>query len=610
MCAMFTNGNRNRPSLLLFFVLYILALSGVICLASAALGNDTLPLPQQPTVALNTDQKPIRLPSETATPEPEILPAFLDALDVLQTNFFEPWQGIWPTAIDWTAAVLGTYVSAALTTISKSSKGKSNLNENLINRYFSQLVASYFGQDTFALRQEAYDDMLWVVLGWLESIKFINVHSALHYSTEPWYGTMWTPVFAHRARLFWDLASRGWNTSLCSGGMIWSPYLEPYKNAITNELYVTASISMYLFFPGDNNTAPFAVPPVPSPAPTGNPPGRPRDPKYLAAAIKGYKWLKDSNMTDLNGLYVDGYHVSGWKKNSTTGNTRCDMRNEMVYTYNQGVLLSGQRGLYEATGSESYLKDGHALVRNVIAATGWDLKSQSHRHGKSDGSAIRQGLGKWYGLGRQGVLEEACDASGSCSQDGQTFKGIFFHHLALLCAQLPDRLTLLDEGFASSAYQTAAQDIGVNEKVRNYHSEQCDRYGPWIKHNAKSALHTRNEIGEFGMWWNALRGDRFRDGDDMVQLPDDAVDYRNLGVPDDWKGSAVGKKIENMISASVVSLEHSEEVMGGEQDTFNEERGVGVLDLNDRGRGRTVETQGGGLSVLRALWEVVDRKGR
>ncbi len=27
-------------------------------------------------------------------------------------------------------------------------------------------------------------------------------------------------------------------------------------------------------------------------------------------------------------------------------------------------------------------------------------------------------------------------------------------------------------------------------------------------------------------------------------------------------------------------------------------------DPNNRGRGRTVETQGGGLAVLRALWEV------
>merc|ERR1711939_658691 len=31
-----------------------------------------------------------------------------------------------------------------------------------------------------------------------------------------------------------------------------------------------------------------------------------------------------------------------------------------------------------------------------------------------------------------------------------------------------------------------------------------------------------------------------------------------------------------------------------------------IRDLNDRGRGRTVETQGGGIMVLRALWELVE----
>ncbi|KAI9873243.1 MAG: hypothetical protein M1830_000669, partial [Pleopsidium flavum] len=37
-------------------------------------------------------------------------------------------------------------------------------------------------------------------------------------------------------------------------------------------------------------------------------------------------------------------------------------------------------------------------------------------------------------------------------------------------------------------------------------------------------------------------------------------------------------------------------------------RREGRRDWNDRGRGRTVETQSGGLAVLRALQELVDRK--
>ena len=31
-------------------------------------------------------------------------------------------------------------------------------------------------------------------------------------------------------------------------------------------------------------------------------------------------------------------------------------------------------------------------------------------------------------------------------------------------------------------------------------------------------------------------------------------------------------------------------------------------DLNDRGRGRTVETQSGGIAVLRAIWKLVESR--
>ncbi|KAF4624432.1 hypothetical protein G7Y89_g13737 [Cudoniella acicularis] len=138
-------------------------------------------------------QKPLFMPEDNgqkllpAKPHnPDFYPAFLNALDVLQDDYFATWQGTWPTSIDWTAAVIGTYVSSALTAISKTSSSKDT--ENLVNKYFSQLVASYFGQNAFGLRQEAYDDMLWVVLGWLESIKFIDTHSSLHYENDDWLG--------------------------------------------------------------------------------------------------------------------------------------------------------------------------------------------------------------------------------------------------------------------------------------------------------------------------------------------------------------------------------------------------------------------------------------
>ena len=263
--------------------------------------------------------------------------------------------------------------------------------------------------------------MLWVVLGWLESIKSIRTHSQLHYrpvsdsQTKPWHGTQFIEAFAHRARVFYEITTRGWDTKLCGGGMVWNPSLGPYKNAITNELYIAASVGMYLYFPGDYNTSPFMLDDARQ---LDLEPAEPHDPEYLVAAVDGYNWLKNSGMTNDKGLYVDGFHVSNWKRNGT----KCDIRNNMVYTYNQGVILSALKGLWEGTGNQSYLEDGHRLARNVISATGWLLKATRAAEDHA-----------WAGVGRDGILEEQCDSHGRCDQNGQTFKGIFFHHLTLFC---------------------------------------------------------------------------------------------------------------------------------------------------------------------------------
>ncbi|KAL8776250.1 MAG: hypothetical protein Q9213_008340 [Squamulea squamosa] len=540
--------------------------------------------------------------------------ALLQALDVMQSHFYTIWQGQWPNAIDWTAAVMGTQVSATLAAMSetwqyctKSHHGLSmqdHERENTINRYFTQIASFYFGENAFSLRTQAYDDMLWVVLGWLESIKFINLHSNLHHAviynvnpnvraSEPnssvWYADQFIPQFAHRARLFYDLASNGWDTSLCGGGMTWNPHLAPYKNAITNQLYIAASISMYLYFPGDRNASPFSFKNPVRPE-TGLPPAKAHDPQYLENAVEAYQWLKTSGMTNWKGLYVDGFHITGWRggKNGSTGTGKCDLRDEKVYTYNQGVVLSGLRGLWEATGSATYLQDGHRLVRNVIAATGWNTRGTRWRW-------------QWSGLGRNGVMEEACDSTGTCSQDGHTFKGIFFHHLTLFCGSLPQT------GRSEGDFITFAAD----DDLFTRHHVNCKRYGPWLRHNARAAYMTRDEEGEFGTWWGIQgRNRQPHDTTDMTQedgfdLPtDEGTDYRNEGVPVD----EIWRRPEDQIWQLQKSNDDKmTTATNGQGDHKGMSRGS-RWDPNDRGRGRTVETQSGGLAILRALWRVVDTR--
>ena len=532
--------------------------------------------------------------------------ALLDALDVMQSHYYRIWPGTWTTAIDWTAAVMGTQVSATLIAITDFLKHDSKptpsegcidnqhtqRGENIINQYFTQITSFYHAENAFSLRTQAYDDMLWVVLGWLESIKFIHHHSELHFpSTSPqnqqsttegintsiWYAQQFIPQFAHRGRIFYDLAAKGWDTSLCNGGMIWTPYLAPYKNAITNQLFIAASINMYLYFPGDDNPSPFTLDFA-----------KAHDNHYLAAAIKAYDWLKSSNMTNTLGLYTDGFHISSLSKpNSSSEDPKCDLRDEQVYTYNQGVILSGLRGLYTATANRSYLEDGHQLIRNVIAASGWE-------HRDSEDPWIRY---RWRGLGRGGVMEEACDASGSCSQNGQTFKGIWWLHFTVFCQ--PIRVN--GNGGGGDGHRD-------REEAALLHRASCQGYGDWVQWNAKAAWATRDQERRFGEWWGA------HPWWSEEPVGDQGTDYRNEGVPRDelWRGSHDDDDVrgkENGDGDTDPGYHDHANYAPHPPLTASESKGEDhpeTYDPNTRGRGRTVETQSGGLAVVRALyrWEM------
>ena len=439
----------------------------------------------------------------------------LSALDTMQYQYFNGCT--WPTSIDWTAAVLQTYLASSLISISSSTSysvsslgsntlsGQANFTNSLVTRYFDQLVNFYYAQHAQSLTTQKYDDMQWVVLGWLEAVKFVNVHTKLHYSSASsatpsvnFSGKAYIRDFAHRARLFYDLASQGYSTNLCGGGMVWDSTDTPYKNAVTNELYVAASVGMYLYMPGDDNPSPSFVvnssnscldPTAHSITGGANataslPPVKARNPKYLQNAIKTFVWLTGINMTNSAGLYVDGFHLT---------NVTCNQRSEDVFSYNQGVLLSGIRGLWEATGNASYLNYGHSLIHSTIGSTGY-----------YNGSC---GV-----LGCKGVMADSCDSTGGCSQDDQTFKGAYFHHLMLFCAPLPygSTTTILD----------------------TQHRQLCSNYERWIQSNAAAAFSTRNSTGDYGSSW------------------------------------------------------------------------AGSDEINSSGRGRTVETQGGAVSVFNALYAV------
>jgi hypothetical protein len=348
---------------------------------------------------------------------------------------------------------------------------KSSL-KNDMQKYFSQ-IESYFGsEDTIQIFGAAYDDAQWVVLEWLEVIKLINKYQTY---LGPNADSSDIARFAHRAHVFYNIVQNQFDTSLCGGGLTWNPALLPYKNAITNELFLSSSIGMYLYFPGDNDTDPYPSPSYMSQTGKMLPALQSvsaHDVTFLNNAVQEYRWFKGQNFTNAQGLIVDGFHVSA-------GQTSCDERNEMVYTYNQGVLLSGLRGLWEATGEASYLTDGYGYITTVINATGWNAQNDSAAN-------------EWAGLGRNGIMEDYCDSLGNCNQDATIFKGVYFHHLSLFCEPLPEQTALIP-----GITHIAPADLAAEHRTR------CASYTSWVEHNAHAALSTRDANHRIGQWWGA-----------------------------------------------------------------------------------------------------------
>ncbi|KAF3212917.1 hypothetical protein TWF191_010392 [Orbilia oligospora] len=494
----------------------------------------------------------------------EPLRYLIHSFETLQSVFFSPERGDYPSAIDWTAAVVQTHAVSALHSILLSPLPK-NETLNIIDIYFPDIISFYHTQNVGSLKFQAYDDMLWVVLGWLAGVRFLDAYYYLFpESYNPDFYT-YRMDFALRAREFWVYAEKGWDELFCDGGMIWNPNLQPYKNAITNELFISASIQMYTTFPPEFN------PPESwfffgGGGDGGNDKrkGQKRDVAYLEYAVKAYDWFKGSNFTNDAGLVTDGFHMSSyWKR-------KCDERDEQTYTYNQGVVLSGLRALWEETRDKVYLEDGYQLIESVI-----------------------ESAGKVGEMVRADVLEDHCDSWGWCNQDQQAFKGIFFHHLTAFCSPHPYTKTW------------KSKDEKHSPEL-NTHVERCKTFFPFIGRNSIAAWTTRHRNSSvFGMWWSAPLfekdpgfTDKLQSGDLEMKRDPKAVDLFNTDRGGDWEIGATEAEVQLARSGKVV---WGKEPKNGKPITqMNRMEG----DLNDRFLGRTVETQTGGIGVMRAAWEI------
>ena len=158
-----------------------------------------------------------------------------------------------------------------------------------------------------------------------------------YYDDNGWWALAWVAAFdltrdsryLNAARTIFARNTAAWETRACGGGLRWNT-TSSYKNAITNELFLTLAALLHQRTPGAQ-----AVP-------------------DLGAAGVGVVQRERPHRP--GGLVNDGLTAA------------CPNNGGTTWTYNQGVILGGLAALFEITGDRGYLTQGESIASAVLAS--------------------------------------------------------------------------------------------------------------------------------------------------------------------------------------------------------------------------------------------------
>ena len=159
---------RNPSKMLSLYHLTLAAFAVILCVPSVNADDSAASVHHQLTFNTNDDHLPLLSSTDGDSHEmryaeegsaansvlPNTLDSLYDALAVMQNTWYEVRVGSWPTAIDWTRAVLSTHLVATIAAFSRAMERRRHANEtagqhswldekaneNLINRFFAQNV--------------------------------------------------------------------------------------------------------------------------------------------------------------------------------------------------------------------------------------------------------------------------------------------------------------------------------------------------------------------------------------------------------------------------------------------------------------------------------------
>lgn len=201
-----------------------------------------------------------------------------------------------------------------------------------------------------------------------------------YYDDEGWWALAWIDVYdvtkkpeylATASSIFTDMAGAWDNT--CGGGVWWNSD-HKYKNAITNELFLSVASSLAARATDPNQRA-----------------------MYLNWAQREWAWFQGSGMINAQNQINDGLDTATCKNNQQT-----------VWSYNQGVILGGLTQLYALTNDNTLI----ASAKSIADATLTHLTDAN------------------------GVLHDVCEPN--CGGDGPQFKGVFLRNLVPLQGVVQD----------------------------------------------------------------------------------------------------------------------------------------------------------------------------
>jgi predicted alpha-1,6-mannanase (GH76 family) len=224
-------------------------------------------------------------------------------------RWYVPATGLYEQPTDWWNAANAMTVLADYSRTTHTTEYLS-----VVENTFEKANAAY---RTTNFLNDSYDDEGWWALAWIDTYDLTKDRKYLAMAQ-----TIYTNIAAQ-----WD--------SQCGGG-VWWDQKHTYKNAITNELFLTLAAALA------NRSSSAA-----------------ERQQYLDFAQREWRWFKSSGMINAGHLVNDGLN----SKNPSA----CVNNGENTWTYNQGVILGGLVELNKADSNPALLSEATAIADATIA---------------------------------------------------------------------------------------------------------------------------------------------------------------------------------------------------------------------------------------------------